>query len=191
MDAEGGTATGVPECRQPQPVQGAATVWVLTHAGSHQAGGTMREPGGNEQAASTATSPRSGPSKLRTSPHWKHRSSALEKNRLPPGLEVSSFRRSCAPVAQLDRAADYGSAGLRFDSSRVHQFFSPPAGAAYHSFRTQVSTEPFPFTSIGPRASNPLSGGRFSNTERGTWIASGIPNDSIRLARFTVSPQTS
>ena len=29
-----------------------------------------------------------------------------------------------APVAQLDRASDYGSEGLEFDSLRVYHFFS-------------------------------------------------------------------
>ena len=30
-----------------------------------------------------------------------------------------------APIAQLDRAADYGSAGYRFNSYWVHHWFQP------------------------------------------------------------------
>ncbi len=33
----------------------------------------------------------------------------------------------CAPIAQLDRAADYGSAGWEFKSLWVHHFFCLPS----------------------------------------------------------------
>lgn len=42
-----------------------------------------------------------------------------------------------APIAQLDRAADYGSAGLRFNSSWVHHLFSSMAQAVSGVFPFQ------------------------------------------------------
>jgi hypothetical protein len=39
------------------------------------------------------------------------------------GQQDKPIKSPNAPIAQLDRAADYGSAGLRFNSSWVHHLF--------------------------------------------------------------------
>ena len=46
-----------------------------------------------------------------------------------------------APVAQLDRASDYGSEGLGFDSLRVYHFFLITITA--NGFRVLNSSQPF------------------------------------------------
>jgi hypothetical protein len=44
----------------------------------------------------------------------------FEKSCVKRGARISSFSFLAAPIAQLDRAADYGSAGYRFNSYWVH-----------------------------------------------------------------------
>src|SRR5437868_3316621 len=47
-----------------------------------------------------------------------------QENDLRDGVVICKFAGLLdAPIAQLDRASDYGSEGLRFNSSWVRQFF--------------------------------------------------------------------
>lgn len=52
---------------------------------------------------------------------------------LPGNAMESVANLACVPVAQLDRASDYGSEGWRFDSSRAHHL-----GCSEENFRKNV-----------------------------------------------------
>src|SRR5690606_29073198 len=54
------------------------------------------------------------------SPTRRHRLTSLQFSAIFPFLRRQFLAPSYAPVAQLDRASDYGSEGLRFESSRAH-----------------------------------------------------------------------
>jgi hypothetical protein len=58
-------------------------------------------------------------------------------------------------------------------------------------FSSQASTPLLPLISIWPRGSKAKRSLSLSYTDRVTWIVPGTPPDSMRLARFTVSPQRS
>src|SRR3954447_1277645 len=83
-----------------------------------------------------------------------------------------------------DAPAHGGTAAARFAASSGD-------GSGFALTRNQVSIGPLPLTSMTPRRSNSNVLASRSRVSRVTWSRPGIPVDSIRLAVFTVSPQTS
>ena len=140
----------------------------------------MRPGASNESIFKTATASRCIPVQSGAYP-----CNGPEDRRSCPGESEDGRRR------RHENSAD---ANLRRpvagESERGHTWTCVDAGSSV-LMRNHVSISPFPLTGTRPRDSNTNCSFKSVCVVGPTWILPGTPVDSIRLARFTESPQMS